>query len=87
MLKEYNREAIDAWESKLLAAAAEMRKIRLKMEDAGVESVRLEATRASDLIDYLAGWAITAEAKARQDMARASATKKLAEVAGRPRKS
>ncbi|MEQ8790232.1 MAG: hypothetical protein RIC55_28305 [Pirellulaceae bacterium] len=72
-LAEYSTEQIGRWEDLLLEAAGELKKIRDGMADDDLETVSLEATKASTYIDYLLPWAIQAEARFRQFRARQSA--------------
>lgn len=64
-LKAYTVSTIDSWESTLLSAAGELRKIRQQMQEKGLGEVDMEATRAIDCINYLGDWAISAESRVR----------------------
>lgn len=83
----YTQQNIDDWETKLLNASAELRKIRQILQENQLSGVMLEATRASEMIEKIETWAIGAHAKARQEAAVASAKKTREQIKERRKKS
>jgi hypothetical protein len=85
-LADYTMDQIGRWEDTLQEAAGELRKIREGMQEDGLSTMPLEATKASTYIDYLLPWAIQSEARFRQYRARQNATVTRTHVKKKTRK-
>ena len=65
-LKKWGADHISEWEDKLLNSAAELRKIRMGMQEDGIELVIMEADEAIKRIDKILPWAIRCEGRFRE---------------------
>jgi hypothetical protein len=72
-LEAWSRGELEKWIEKLNKATKNVQKIVDSLDTQKLPSVKLEAKRARDCIEYIADWAELAEPKSRQEMSKEKA--------------